>query len=172
MTGKQKNILTKYLNEENIKKLEKMEYEITSSFIDMILHNRWFHPVLGEMCSIPNFEKEPSKESELNIKEIERIVNEDRNKFGLLEDEYAHVDKVFYFDDEHKWYSLKQTWFKGMSESSSIRTTLIKHHHSPVESCSVCTKFDGVYNELFDMGVYSLNGLVNFFFKKAKEVNN
>lgn len=167
MTDKQRDILKKYLNENNLKKLEKMDFKFTSSFIDMIIQNRWLHPVCGEMCSVPKFEMKPSKENQEYIKNIEQIVNENRKDFGLLEDEYAYVDKVFYFDDEHKWYSLRQEWFKGMSESPSTRTVLIKYHHSPVKYCSTCSKFEGIYNELFDIDIYSMNNLVRFFFEKA-----
>ena len=53
--------MEKYLNEENLKKMETEHFEIVSSFIDMILHCRWFHPVMGEMCSVPKFEKNQVK---------------------------------------------------------------------------------------------------------------
>ena len=168
MTEKQKNILEKYLNEKNLKKLEDMNFDITSSFIDMIIQNRRFHPY-GEICLIPKFEIKPSEENQEYIKEIEQIVNKNRKEFGLLEDEYARVDKVFYLNEEHKWYSLKQTWYKGMSESQSTRTVWIKYYHSPVESCSTCLKFDGIYNELFDMGIYSMVNLTKFFFEVANK---
>lgn len=55
-------------------KLEQMKFENISSFIDMIIQNRWFHAVYGEMCSIPKFEMKPNREEEY-IKDIEQIVN-------------------------------------------------------------------------------------------------
>lgn len=169
MTDKQRDVLKKYLNKNNLNKLEEMDFKCISSFIDMIIQNRWFHPGYGEMCSVPKFEMKPSKENQEYIKNIEQIVNENRKEFGLLEDEYAYVDRVFYFNDKHKWYLLKQEWFKGMSESPSTRSVTIKYYHSPVEYCSTCTRFEGIYNELFDMGIYSMTGLVKFFYEKANE---
>lgn len=175
MTEKQKKILEKYLNEKNLKKLEDMKFERTSSFIDMIIRNRRFHPVAGEMCIIPRFEMKPRMEKQEYIEEIEEIVNKKRKEFGLLEDEYASVDTVFYLDNEHKWYSLKQTWFKGMSESQSTRTVWIKYIPNPHNSKyqhfdGQCFIFEGIYNELFDMGIYSMNGLINFFFNEANKI--
>ena len=172
MTEKQKSILTKYLNERNLKKLEGMKSVVISSFIELILKNRWFHAVCGEMCSIPKFEMKPSEVNPEYIENIEQIVNKRRKEFGLLEDEYAHVSKVFYLDAEHQWYQLKQTWFKGMSESESSRCCLVKYYHSPERNCSRCIPFEGIYNELFDIGVYSMNDLVNFFYNKAKEAKS
>lgn len=167
MTDKQKDILKKYLNKNNLKKLEEKSFDCASSFINMIIQNRWFHPVCGEMCSVPKFEMNPKKENQKYIKDIEHIVNENRKEFGLLEDEYAYVDKVFYLDEKHKWYLIKQEWFKGMSESPSTKTILVKYYPSPVEYCSTCSKFEGIYNELFDMGICSMTGLVKFFYEKA-----
>lgn len=167
MTDKQKDFLKKYLNDNNLKKLEKMNFKCVSSFIDMIIQNRWFHPVYGEMCSVPKFEMKPSKQEQEYIKNIEQIVNANKKEFGLLTDEYAYVDNILYFDDEHKWYQLKQEWFKGMSNSPTTRTALVKYYHSSIKHCSTCSEFDGIYNELFDMGVYSMSDLIKFFFKKA-----
>lgn len=169
MTDKQRDILKKYLNEKNLKKLEEMKFKHTSTFIDMIIQNRWFHDVYGEMCSIPMFEMNPNEENQDYIKEIEQIVNKKRKEFGLLEDEYASVNKIFYLDNEHKWYSLKQSWYKGMSESPYTITVRVKYHHSPVEYCSTCSKFEGIYNELFDMGICSMVGLTKFFFEEANK---
>lgn len=168
MTEKQAAIVKKYLNEKNLKKLEGMKFEITSSFIDMILQFRWYHPVCGEMCSIPFFELKPNQEKKEIIEDIEKIVNKKRKTFGLLDDEYASVSKVYYLDEKHKWYALKQSWYKGMSETQSSRTVFIKYHPSEVSGCSLCSVFDGIYNELFDIGIFSTVHLVNFFFEKAK----
>ena len=86
-----------------------------------------------------------------------------------MQDEYASVNKIFYLDDEHKWYELKQSWFKGMSNSSTSLTVWVKYSHSPTKYCRTCSRFQGVYNELFDMGIHSMQDLISFFFNKANK---
>ena len=167
MTDKQRQILSKYLNECNMKKLLNMdrdiEFNISKNFIDLIFHMRWYHPVAGEMCSIPFFEGEP----DIKIKKkIESIVNEDRIKFGLLGDEYAYVDQKIYFDDQHAWYVIKQTWVKGASDT--LRTNIMPIKYS--DKNDACLPFEGIYNELFDMKIYSIVDLVKFYYSAAQKL--
>lgn len=170
MTDKQLNFLSKYLSKNNLKKLSSMDknrqYNISKSFIDLILHMRWYHQVYGEMCAIPYFTEIPNSKDK---KEIEQLINRNRKRFGLLEDEYASVIEKDFLDENHVWYLVKQEWFKGMSETASTKTVEVKFIPSEIEYCSTCVPFENIYNELFDMEIYSVNKLIDFYYDKAKD---
>lgn len=139
MTDKQKAILTKYLNDSNMKKLQKMDqqtqYMVCKDFIDLILHMRWYHRVCGEMCLVPYFMDRPEAKCK---EEIERIINQNRKNFGLAEDEYATVVERRYLDDDHAWYVAKQTWFKGMSETPTSHAIMVKYSPREPKCYSSC----------------------------------
>lgn len=169
MTEKQKNLLSKYLTEENVEKLSAMskddEFFISKNFIDLILHMRYFHGVCGEMCKIPYYKRKPTKEEE---KIIEETINSDRKRYGLVSDEYARVSEVRYLDDEHKWYVVRQEWFKGMSNSPTVREMAFKFYFDKEKyGANKCLPFAGIYNELFDMEIYSIDSLIRFFYEKS-----
>lgn len=169
MTDKQKELLKKYLCEENMQKLlnmnKKEEYDISKSFIDLILHMRWYHPVCREMCAVPYYECEP-KEDEKEA--IEEIINRYKCEYGLLDDEYAYIKKVCYLDENHKWYMIQQDWFKGMSDTPSSRVVFVKYNKNDVGHDRI-TKFSNIYNELFDMGIYSIEQLITFYFDNSNK---
>lgn len=169
MTDKQKELLKKYLCEENMQKLlnmnKKEEYDISKSFIDLILHMRWFHPVCGEMCAVPYYKCEPDNDEK---RVIEIILNKYKKEYGLLDDEYAYIKKVCYLDEIHKWYMVQQDWFKGMSETPSSRTIFVKYNENVFGSNRI-VKFSNIYNELFDMGIYSIEQLMKFYFNNSNK---
>lgn len=166
MTDKQLKILSQSITGERIKKLDKLGFDTVSSFIDMIIHMTYYS--YGTKCdAVKVFQRKPSNEER---EEVEEIVNKDKNYYGLLSDEYAILDKVLYLDDEHYWYHIKQTWFKGMSESPSHKTCNIlneKCYENDRPYFTHYKKFDGVFNMLFDMKIYSMNRLIDFYYELA-----
>lgn len=157
MTDKQKNIISKYLTSDRVEKLSEMDFSIISSFIDMILHFRSFHPVVGELCSIPYLKRKPTSDE---IKNIEPYVNTNKDKFNLLSNEYASVYDVNYLPNGRKWYVIRQTWFKGMSDSPT---------HKNIKILESGEKFNGIYNELFDSKVYSIMSLLKLYSDALQE---
>ena len=169
MTDKQRELLEKYLCKDNMQKLssmsEKEEYNISKSFIDLILHMRWYHPSCEEMCSVPYYECEPSTDEK---RIIEELLNRYREEYGLMNDEYAYIKKVCYLDENHKWYMIQQDWFKGMSDTPSSKVIFVKYNKEIFGSNRII-KFSNIYNELFDMKIYSMEQLVKFYFNNSRE---
>ena len=170
MTDRQKELLSKYLDDRNMQKLLNMdkqsEYNVSKNFIDLILHMRWYHQICGEMCHVPYFTETPNKEEK---EKIESIINQNKKQFGLLADEYASVEEKDFLDDAHVWYVVKQQWYKGMSETPTTRKIRVKFIPSSTDYCSKCIPFENIYNELFDMGIFSLVDLMDFYYGKAKK---
>lgn len=168
ISEKQINILKGRLTEENIKKLESLGYNYVSSFIDLILHMKSHHCVAGEICLVPYYSiKYPSTDV---TKEIEELANSDKEKYGLMKDEYASVIEIRYLDDKHIWYVIDQQWFKGESNTPTHRSKLFKYNKSNVKYCSYLSEFTGIYNELFDMEIFSLHKLIDFYYNNSKNI--
>lgn len=169
MTDKQRELLEKYLCRENMQKLLNMdkreECDISKNFIDLIIHMRWYHPVCGEMCSVPYYECEPDSDEK---RVIEIILNKYKKEYGLLEDEYAYIKKVCYLDKTHKWYMIQQDYFKGMSDTLSSKVVFVKYNEKVFGSERI-VKFSNIYNELFDMGLYSIEQLMKFYFNNSNK---
>lgn len=158
MTEKQRNLLLKYLTEDRVKKMEKMDFKVASKFIEMILSFRWYHPVAGEMCNIPYLKRKPTK---TEVDKVHATIMENRSRLGLLTDEDVWVKEVRFLPNGKKWFWVEQTWFKGMANSPS--------HRSGCVSDNGYEKFDGMYNLLFDSGIYSIDGIVQLYANALQE---
>jgi hypothetical protein len=151
MTEKQRIILEKYLTKDRIDKLNQMSFKTSSSLIDMILHFKSYHTVCGEMCNIPFLIRTPTEEE---VFVIEEMVNKNRSLYGLATDEYASLFKVKYIPRCKELFVVKQTWFKGMSNSPTCNYANLHKDGSKVE---------GIYNMLFDAEIYSIVGLTKSY---------
>lgn len=159
LTEKQRNLLSKYISKDRIEKLSRMNFERTSRFIEMIVHFRSFNPVVGELCNIPYLKRKPTKDEK---NEIELYINSNKDKFNLLEDEYVSLYEVNFLPNGKKWFVVRQTWFKGMSESPRHRYAKISEDGNNM--------FEGIYNLLFDSGIYSTYGLVMLYADSSQEI--
>lgn len=143
MTDKQRNVLADRLTEDRITKLEMMGFKRVSSFIELVLH--------FNKTSVPVLKRNPTTEES---KVIEEIVDANREGLGLVKDEYASVKEVRYFIGGTKWFVLDQYWFKGESNTPTHRYTLVNSNGTE--------KFEGIYNALFDTGIYSLTDFIEY----------
>lgn len=56
-----------------------------------------------------------------------------------------------------------------MSETPTARKIRVKFIPSSIDYCGKCIPFENIYNELFDMGIFSLVDLMDFYYGKAKK---
>ena len=151
MTEKQRKILEDWLTEENIDKLNELGYKAVSSFIDLIIKTTGYDRFLRyKYTAVPYKERKPT---ELEKKEIEKLVNLDREKYGLISDEYASLYNVTYFPKGKEIFHLEQTWSKGMSNSNSSKSACIYRDGTKVVS---------VYNDLIDLGILTHHHLLQY----------
>lgn len=140
MTDKQEKFLRRYIDEKNISKLKSLDFNCTVSFIDMILKCR-----NGERIYIPHISKKVLEKSE-DERKLEKLVNENKRELGLLQDEYACLKRTLYINPNRKYYVFEQRWFKGMSNSSTIKSVIVDKDGN---------KFNGFINELVELDIYS-----------------
>lgn len=152
MTDKQKKILEKYLDESRIEKLNNLDFSYTTNFINLIFTFKGYHPLLGEVNSIPIFKTKEKPDAKF-LKSLTEKVNENRKELGLITDEYASFDHIIFISPERKYYSFSQTWYKGESNSPS-------HYWVCVNSDG--ERFHGVFNELIDLNIYSVQQLLSY----------
>lgn len=143
MTDKQRTFLKKYITDDRIDKLSIENYELTNSFINLIMQTNSYGSIMISYARI-----KPTKSEQLTI---EKYVNDNIENFSGIKDEHATLESVCYFNEQHKWYVLDQNWCKGMSNNLTHNKILIDSDGK--------SKFDGIYNMLIDSEIYSLCGL-------------
>lgn len=156
MTPAQKELLKKYLNDKNIQNLNQKSFECICSLIGLIVNtsNR-----------IPTFERKPSK---WEIEVLDQYFNQHpnkikhRNQYNLVSDEYVTVKIAHFLNPQNCWFLLEQSWFKGMSNSPTHHYQLVQIKDQEVQP------FEGIYNILYELAIYSEVALRNYYYQIAK----
>lgn len=145
MTEKQEDLLIKFISKDRIELLKKLDFEYTSDFINLIMNTSSVKYFVGRTADI-----DIKKEIEFNEdekKNIEEIINKNRNNYTDI-DEFCSLINIFIIPKyDKKIYVMKQTWFKGMSNSSDFNYFCITEDGE---------KYNGMYNVLFDLKIYTL----------------
>lgn len=145
MTEKQEDLLIKFISKDRIELLKKLDFEYTSDFINLIMNTSSVKYFVGRTADI-----DIKKEIEFNEdekKNIEEIINKNRNNYTDI-DEFCSLINIFIIPKyDKKIYVMKQTWFKGMSNSSDFNYFCITEDGK---------KYNGMYNVLFDLKIYTI----------------
>lgn len=173
MTEKQRTFLSKYLTEKNIYHLEKKGFDTTSHFINLIIQTTNYE----KYSMIPYFEVDTIYSEKIlgipyeRIEYMEKYINIEESKKGkksifmdLGDDTYARITKICYLDTYHYWFKFTQTWYKGMSNTMSCYTyPIVFDEKDKFSGVSSYWLRQNIYNILLDMGIYTINQLLQFY---------
>ncbi len=149
MTLKQRKVLERYISEDNIKKLDNLGFNYASSFINLIFNTTYKD---FNSCSI-NILSETDYIKEEKI-DVETLVNNNKDKYRAIKDEYCSLEKAYIIPEyDKKIYRLKQTWFKGMSNSPT---------HKYITITEDGKRHEGEYNVLIDLKIYSISSFMDY----------
>ncbi|EKS4345021.1 hypothetical protein QB607_003024 [Clostridium botulinum] len=147
MTDKQRNLLEKYITEDNINKLNNLGFQYVSNFIKLILNTCSY-----SICSIDICNKIECESTEIEF--IEKIINSDRKRYTKIHDEYISLYGAYTIPEyDKKIYKLRQTWYKGMSNSPT---------HNYITITEDCELYKGIYNTLIELKIYSIYAFMNY----------
>lgn len=152
MTDKQKTFLLKYISKESIEKLDNSGFKNISSFIKLILETKSNDFLCSTSLGIDI--KYKCKYKSLDVKTLEKYINQNKEKYSDILDESFKYECSYKVPQYNKiFHSFKQTWFKGMSDSSTNNYILINDDRKFYESS---------YDMLIKLKIYSLQSFMNY----------
>lgn len=149
MTEKQKEFLKRYITEDRIAKLNNMNFNLATGFINLIMNtaNSYHNFCLVDI-------KKEIKCTELESNAIEKIINDNRKYYTKTTDEYCSVIKAYVIPKYDKTiYEIYQYWHKGSFDERMENSFLVFEDGE---------KYRGIYNILFDMGIYFLSDFMKY----------
>lgn len=149
MTEKQRNFLLKFLPKDFIDtKTEFKDFGFTSSCIKFIMDTYNFGVFAFDIKVVKKHLTE--KETDL-VKHLKDHINSNKENYTGPNDEYYSLNSTYYIPESDKlFFVFRQTWYKGMSESSTS-------HYITVDETGKEVFYSTQYTELFRMNVNSLN---------------
>ena len=152
-TKKQLSILERLLSLENVYKLDRMGHKAIFDFIGMVnkLETIKYHNYLMSLRSDVYI-------TDLERQVIEDRVNSNRDKYTKVADEYCyHKESYELCGYPYVIHIMRQSWTKGFNDEGSWNQFSILDNGE---------KFPGIYNVLFDLGIYNIPKFEEYCNKK------